>query len=58
MRIKRMKARNECLEQLKNETRNFIVSVYRSKPEYKETLKKLIVQVSIESIVGCFNICH
>jgi vacuolar-type H+-ATPase subunit E/Vma4 len=45
-RLKRMNARNECIEDLRKAAKENLINVFRKSPEYKKTLKNLIVQVS------------
>lgn len=49
-RLKRMKARNECIEDLKSAAKAHIIDEFRTSPAYKATLKNLIVQVSHRSL--------
>ena len=42
-----MICRNDCIEDLRREAREHLIKEFRSKPEYKQTLKNLIVQVSV-----------
>ena len=45
-RLKKMKARNECIEDLRSSARDNIINEIRNSDSYRECLKNLIVQVS------------
>lgn len=47
-RIKRMKCRNDCVEDLRSAIRSHMINEFRQSPAYKQTLKTLIVQVSYD----------
>ena len=54
-RIKRMKCRNDCVEDLRSAIRSHMINEFRKSPAYKQTLKTLIVQVS-SYLRNCFRV--
>lgn len=50
-RLKRMKARNECIEDLREAARQKIINEIRKSGAYRDCLKNLIVQVSHISLL-------
>jgi hypothetical protein len=43
-----MVARNECIEDLRKSAKEKLIKEFRGSPAYKQTLKQLIVQVSLD----------
>jgi vacuolar-type H+-ATPase subunit E/Vma4 len=54
-RLKRMRARNECIEDLRSAAKRKLIDEFRKSPEYKKTLKNLIVQVSHRAITSILS---
>ena len=50
-RIKRMVCRNDCIEDLRAAAKEHLIKNFRQTPKYQETLKMLIVQVSINTML-------